>query len=176
MLNAVNSNSLEELIDQTVPSNIRYSKDNQKLFDSLGGPVSEKSALDYIASISDKNQVFTNYIGCGFHPTFVPPVILRNITENPGWYTSYTPYQSEISQGRLNSLLNFQTLVSELTGLPYANASLLDEATAAGEAMYLALAYHNNKRKSFFLDKNTFPFVKELIYTRAHYIGIKVSK
>lgn len=174
MLNYIGCNSLEELINQTVPNNIRFKKSSNESFNSMGGAISEKTALEYIQYISDKNEVYTNYIGCGFHPTFVPPVILRNITENPGWYTSYTPYQSEISQGRLKSLLNFQTLVSELSGLPYANASLLDEATSAAEAMYLSFAHHNQKRKSFYLDKNTYPFIKELMYSRAHYIGIKV--
>jgi glycine dehydrogenase len=101
--------------------------------------------------------------------------VLRNITENPGWYTSYTPYQAEISQGRLESLLHFQTLIAELTGLPWANASLLDEATAAAEAMYLSNAFHNGKRVDFYIDHDVFPFIKEVVKTRARMINVQVS-
>jgi glycine dehydrogenase len=176
MLKVLNLQSLEQLMQETVPKDIQFNKEQQLEFNKLGGPLSEKTALEYIESIAEKNEIYTNYIGCGFHPTFVPPPVLRNICENPGWYTSYTPYQSEISQGRLNSLLNFQTLISELTGLPYANASLLDEATSAAEAMYLAFNQHNGKKKTFFIAEDVFPFIKELIYTRAKFIGVEVSK
>ncbi len=175
MLKAVGVKSFEQLMDQTLPNQIKLKDSEFNQFTSiLKEPISEQEGLKYIEGIANLNLNFKNYIGAGYHPTFVPPVILRNVTENPGWYTSYTPYQSEISQGRLESLLNFQTLIAELTGLPCANASLLDEATAAAEGMYLAFSHHNNKRKEFFLLEDTFPYVKDLIYTKAHYLGVKV--
>src|SRR6185295_14809265 len=130
MLKRVGVNSLDDLINQTVPASIRM-KDELR----LPGGMSESEYLQHIKNVSLKNKLFKNYIGQGYYDTFTPSVILRNIFENPGWYTQYTPYQAEISQGRLESLLNFQTMVSDLTGLPLANASLLDEATAAAEAM-----------------------------------------
>ena len=174
MLKYLGVNSLDEFIAQTVPKHIMLNGDEQKRFDSLKGSLSEKTGLEYIETIANQNKLFTNYIGSGYHPTFVPPVVLRNLTENPAWYTSYTPYQSEISQGRLESLLNFQTLISELTGLPFSNASLLDEATSAAEAMYIAINKHNGKRKKFFLANDCFSHIKELIYTRAKYLHIEV--
>lgn len=130
MLAAIGMGSLEELVDKTIPSSIRK-KDTLAVPDA----VSEAQYLRELKNISMKNQVFRNYIGQGYYDTITPSVILRNLFENPGWYTQYTPYQAEISQGRLESLLNFQTMVADLTGLPLANASLLDEATAAAEAM-----------------------------------------
>lgn len=175
MLKEVKSQSMDEFINSTVPSHIQFTKEEVAEFDNkLKESISESSALEYIEALSKKNKIFKTYIGEGFHPTFIPPVILRNLLENPGWYTSYTPYQSEISQGRLESLFNFQTLIAELTGLPYANASLLDEATAASEAMYIANSFHNGKRRKFFVLKDVFKFIKEVIYTRANYLDIEI--
>ncbi len=130
MLKVIGVNSVDELIDKTVPSSIRMRHEL-----NLPDAMSEHEYLQHIKKISLKNKLFKNYIGQGYYDTITPSVILRNVFENPGWYTQYTPYQAEISQGRLESLLNFQTMVSDLTGLPIANASLLDEATAAAEAM-----------------------------------------
>ncbi|HEU0111409.1 MAG TPA: glycine dehydrogenase (aminomethyl-transferring), partial [Flavisolibacter sp.] len=130
MLNVIGVSSIDELVNQTVPPSIRMERDLD-----LPAAMSEAEYLNHIKEVSLKNKVFKNYIGQGYYDTITPSVILRNIFENPAWYTQYTPYQAEISQGRLESLLNFQTVVSELTALPIANASLLDEATAAAEAM-----------------------------------------
>ena len=130
MLKTIGVNSLNELIDRTVPSGIRMQGEL-----NLPPAMSEAAYLEHIKEVSLRNKVYKNYIGQGYFDTITPSVILRNIFENPGWYTQYTPYQAEISQGRLESLLNFQTVVSDLTALPIANASLLDEGTAAAEAM-----------------------------------------
>lgn len=171
----INAESLDQLTDQTIPESINL---NEKVKEEqgkvLGGPLSEFSALNYLKEVARKNKIFRNYIGCGYNPVIVPSVVLRNILENPAWYTSYTPYQAEISQGRLQSLLNYQTLITELTGLPFTNASLLDEATSAAEAMYMAYNLHNGRRKDFFLSSNLFPFIKDVIKSRAHYIGINI--
>src|SRR5690606_16955106 len=129
MLKAIKVDSLDELISQTIPDNIIL----DKLLD-LPEPMTEKQYLDHIHKLGSKNLLYTSYIGRGWYDTVLPAVIQRNIFENPSWYTSYTPYQAEISQGRLEALLNFQTAVCELTGMPISNASLLDEATAAAEA------------------------------------------
>ena len=130
MLKTIGVKSLDELIDRTIPASIRSKK---KL--NISGPLSEHQYLTSLRQVAALNKVFKSYIGQGYYDTIVPSVILRNVFENPGWYTQYTPYQAEISQGRLESLLNFQTMVSDLTALPLANASLLDEGTAAAEAM-----------------------------------------
>src|SRR5213595_3469404 len=135
MLNTIGVNSLEELIGRTIPSAIRI---HEKL--NLPDAVSEAELLKQLKEISLHNKTYRSYIGQGYYDTIIPSMILRNVFENPGWYTQYTPYQAEISQGRLESLLNFQTVVSDLTGLPLANASLLDEATAAAEAMSMCRA------------------------------------
>ncbi len=173
MLTETGYDSLESLIEQTVPKGIRM-KTGLKIPKAMN----EHEYLRHIKSISLKNKVFKNYIGQGYYGTITPSVILRNIFENPGWYTQYTPYQAEISQGRLESLLNFQTLVCDLTALPLANASLLDEATAAAEAMTLFFNQKNRqdnvKRPKFFLDEATFPQTKDVIYTRAKPFGIEV--
>ncbi len=134
MLKTTNANSLDELIHQTIPSDIRL-RLKEKL--NLSKPLNETEFLTHIRKIGCKNKVFKTFIGQGYHPTIVPSVIQRNVLENPGWYTAYTPYQAEIAQGRLEALINFQTIVSDLTGLPIANAGLLDESTAAAEAMYM---------------------------------------
>src|ERR1700752_1397885 len=132
MLNSVGANSLTELMSQTLPSSIR-----QKAPLDLGRAFSETEAMAHMRELASQNQVFTSLIGQGYSGTILPAVIQRNILESPAWYTAYTPYQPEISQGRLEALFNFQTLIADLTGLPVANASLLDEATAAAEAMTL---------------------------------------
>lgn len=174
MLKAIGEPSLETLINKTVPPAIRM----QKPLD-VPAAMSENEYLQYLKEISLKNKVFKNYIGQGYYDTITPGVILRNVFENPGWYTQYTPYQAEISQGRLESLLNFQTMVSDLTGLPIANASLLDEATAAAEAMTMFFNILNKdhehiSRPKFFVDNETFPQTKDVIVTRAIPFGIDV--
>jgi glycine dehydrogenase len=175
MLKTINASSMEQLIEETIPESINLSekaKEEQKKI--LGAPVSEFSALNYLKEIASENKIFKNYIGCGYNPVIVPPVILRNVLENPAWYTSYTPYQAEIAQGRLESLLNYQTLITELTGLPFSNASLLDEATSAAEAMYMSYNLHNGRKKDFFVSNQLFPYIKDVIKSRAHYIGINI--
>ncbi|MBZ5856501.1 aminomethyl-transferring glycine dehydrogenase [Flavihumibacter profundi] len=174
LLATIGYNSLEELINQTVPASIRKN-------DPLAVPdaVNEAELLKELKEISLKNKVFRSYIGQGYYDTLTPSVILRNIFENPGWYTQYTPYQAEISQGRLESLLNYQTMVCDLTGLPLANASLLDEATAGAEAMNMFF-HHVNRTEviaqpRFFVDNDVFPQTKDLIITRATPIGIEVE-
>ena len=130
MLDTIGVNSIDELIDQTIPKNIRLHSPLK-----LEAPLSEQEYLEHIYYLASKNKVFTSFIGMGYHPSNLPAVIQRNILENPGWYTAYTPYQAEIAQGRLEALLNYQTMVTDLTGMELANASLLDESTAAAEAM-----------------------------------------
>ena len=174
MLKTIGVNSLENLIDQTVPGGIRMQGEL-----NLPSAMSEAEYLSHIKEVSLKNKIFKNYIGQGYYDTITPSVILRNVFENPAWYTQYTPYQAEISQGRLESLLNFQTVVSDLTGLPIANASLLDEATAAAEAMTMFFGllnkdHSNPTRSKFFVDLETFPQTKDVVLTRAIPIGIEV--
>lgn len=173
MLKKTGNDSLEQLISNTVPAGIRMDKPL-----NLPPAMSEHAYLQHIKEISLKNTLFTNYIGQGYYDTITPSVILRNIFENPGWYTQYTPYQAEISQGRLESLLNFQTMVSDLTGLPIANASLLDEATAAAEAMTMFFNTLNKQdhieRPKFFADRELFPQTKDVLYTRAIPVGIEI--
>ena len=167
MLAAIGVNTLDELIDKTVPSGIRL---KGKL--DIGEPLSEFEYLAELKNIANKNKVFKSYIGQGYYDTIVPSVILRNLFENPGWYTQYTPYQAEIAQGRLESLLNFQTMISDLTALPIANASLLDEGTAAAEAMAM-LFNHKNKdhdhitARKFFIDEKIFQQTKDILITTA---------
>ena len=173
MLKTIGEPSLDALINKTVPSNIRMQKELK-----LPPAMSEYEYLQHIKEISLKNKVFKNYIGQGYYDTITPSVILRNVFENPGWYTQYTPYQAEISQGRLESLLNFQTMVADLTGLPIANASLLDEATAAAEAMTMffnTLNKHDHiERPKFFVDIEIFPQTKDVLATRAKPVGIEL--
>ena len=173
MLKKIGAESLDQLISNTVPPAIRMKH-------SLNIPpaMSEHEYLKHIKEVSLKNKVFTNYIGQGYYDNIVPSVILRNVFENPGWYTQYTPYQAEISQGRLESLLNYQTMVSDLTGLPIANASLLDEATAAAEAMTMFFNSLNKQdhieRPKFFVDREIFPQTKDVLVTRAVPVGIEI--
>ena len=173
MLKTIGEKSVTSLIDKTVPPSIRMSH-----ILNIPAAMSEHDYLQHIKDISLKNKLFTSYIGQGYYDTITPSVILRNVFENPGWYTQYTPYQAEISQGRLESLLNFQTMVSDLTGLPIANASLLDEATAAAEAMTMFFNSLNKQdhieRPRFFVDEEVFPQTKDVIATRANPIGIEI--
>ena len=152
MLKVVGASSLDDLIDQTVPASIRQAEPLD-----FGRPMSERQFLWHIRQIAKKNRVFSTMIGQGYHGTVTPPAIQRNILENPAWYTAYTPYQPEISQGRLEALLNYQTMVCDLTGLDIANASLLDEATAAPEAMAMAQRVSKSKSRTFFIDENCHP-------------------
>ena len=173
MLSSIGMDSLEVLISKTVPDSIRIKGDL-----NIPVAVSEFEYLTELKKVAAKNKVYKNYIGQGYYGTITPSVILRNIFENPGWYTQYTPYQAEISQGRLESLLNFQTMVTDLTGLPIANASLLDEATAAAEAMAM-IFHHVNKtdiinKPKMFVDDHIFPQTIDVLITRAAPIGIEL--
>ncbi|WP_373387008.1 aminomethyl-transferring glycine dehydrogenase [Pseudomonas alcaligenes] len=170
MLDALGVASREELIVQTVPPAIRL---NREL--DLPAALDEQGALAKIRGYAEQNQLWTSLIGMGYHGTITPTVILRNLLENPGWYTAYTPYQPEIAQGRLESLLNFQQLTIDLTGLDLASASLLDEATAAGEAMALAKRVAKSKSNLFFVDENSHPQTISVVQTRAEGFGIEVK-
>lgn len=164
MLDAIGVSSLDELIDKTVPADIRLAK-SLKISQGL----SEYNYQKYLRGIANKNKMFQSYIGLGYYNTILPPVIQRNILENPGWYTAYTPYQAEISQGRLEALLNFQTMVMDLTGMSIANASLLDEATAAAEAMIMFKSKEKQKKQAnrFFVSENCFPQTIDVLKTRS---------
>ncbi len=170
MLRAIGASTLEELIERTVPASIRR---DQLL--SLGEPMLETEVLAQLRAIAKKNIVRTSLIGMGYYNTVTPPVIARNVLENPAWYTSYTPYQPEISQGRLEALLNFQTMITEITGFKIANASLLDEATAAAEAMTIALRSSKSKSTVFAVDIDTHPQIISVLRTRALPIGLTIS-
>ncbi|MGR5168730.1 aminomethyl-transferring glycine dehydrogenase [Vibrio astriarenae] len=169
MLAAINATSLDALIEETVPSQIRLERPLE-----LAAAKSESDMLVAMREFADKNQVKRSFIGQGYYNTFTPNVILRNVFENPGWYTAYTPYQPEISQGRLEALLNFQQMVMDLTGMEIANASLLDEATAAAEAMTLCKRAGKSKSKTFFVADDVHPQTLEVVKTRAAYIGFEV--
>ena len=169
MLKAVGVDSLEQLIDETVPRAIR-----QEVPLGFGKALSERQMLRRMREVANRNKVLTSLIGMGYHGTVTPPAIQRNILENPAWYTSYTPYQPEISQGRLEALLNYQTMVSDLTGLEVANASLLDESTAAAEAMTMAQRVAKSKAPAFFIDENCHPQNIAVMQTRAAPLGIEV--
>jgi glycine dehydrogenase len=172
MLTAVNASSVDELIDQTVPAQIRLPKPL-----TLPAPLTEIEMLAELKSIASMNESAKSYIGMGYYNTHTPPVILRNLIENPGWYTQYTPYQAEIAQGRLESLLNFQTMVTDLTKMDIAGASLLDEGTAAAEAMHLMYAARAAQVKNadtLFVDANVFPQTLDILITRATPLNIKV--
>ncbi len=174
MLKTIGVSSMDELINKTIPADIRL---EQPL--NTGGPISEYDYLAELKRTAGLNKVYKNYIGRGYYSPIVPSVILRNVFENPGWYTQYTPYQAEIAQGRLESLLNFQTMVSDLTALPIANASLLDEGTAAAEAMAM-LFNHKNKdtdhitAPKFFVDELIFDQTKDILITRAKPINVEL--
>tara|TARA_Y100000782_G_C10188960_1_gene269020 strand:+ start:4175 stop:7039 length:2865 start_codon:yes stop_codon:yes gene_type:complete len=174
MLRTIGVSSLDELIDLTVPKNIRYENPL-----NLAPAMTEYEFMNHINALGEKNKVYKTYIGLGYYDTIVPAVIRRNILENPGWYTAYTPYQAEIAQGRLEALLNFQTMVMDLTGMELANASLLDEATAAAEAMIM---FYNTRSRAaqkedvnkFFIADNCFPQTKSVMETRAIPLGIEL--
>jgi len=175
MLDTIGAKSIDELIEKTIPNTIRSKKPMQ-----IPEGLSEFEMLQSLKKIGEKNIVATNFIGQGYYGTITPSVILRNIFENPGWYTQYTPYQAEIAQGRLESLLNFQTMVCDLTGMPIANASLLDEATAAAEAMAMIFNHVNKTdtitQPKFFVDSAIFPQTKGVLVTRAAPIHIQVEE
>ncbi len=174
MLKEIGCTSIEDLISKTIPDSIRIKGDMD-----LPAAESEFTYLNNLKKIASKNKVFKSYIGQGYYDTITPTVILRNVFENPGWYTQYTPYQAEISQGRLECLLNYQTMICDLTALPITNASLLDEATAAAEAMSM-LFNHKNKNHDkitspkFFVDEKIFPQTKDVLFTRAAPIGVEI--
>ncbi|MBA2249612.1 MAG: aminomethyl-transferring glycine dehydrogenase [Chitinophagaceae bacterium] len=174
MLAEIGVGSLAELINKTIPSAIRITKELD-----IPAAVNEYQYLNDLKKIADKNKVYKSYIGQGYYDTITPSVILRNLFENPGWYTQYTPYQAEIAQGRLESLLNFQTMIRDLTALPIANASLLDEATAAAEAMAMLFNFKNRDHDhpvapKFFVDEKIFPQTKDVLITRAKPVGIEL--
>jgi glycine dehydrogenase len=169
MLRTVGADSLEALMDDTLPAAIR-----QRAPLDVGAPLSETEALEHMSELAARNQLFTSLIGQGYYGTIMPTVIQRNILENPAWYTAYTPYQPEISQGRLEALFNFQTMICDLTGLDIANASLLDEATAAAEAMALAERSVQKKTKAFFVDHDVHPQTLAVLRTRAEPLGWQI--
>ena len=174
MLDTISAASMAQLMDETVPANIR--KEGALNIPAAQTEIEYLRELKEVASLNKVNQ---SYIGLGYYPTITPSVILRNIFQNPGWYTQYTPYQAEISQGRLEALLNFQTMVSDLTALPIANASLLDEGTAAAEAMAMFFGQKNKRNKGesineFFVDWRVMPQTIDILKTRAEPIGINI--
>lgn len=174
MIKTIGVSSVDELINKTIPSDIRL-KNNLDLPKAM----SEYEYMSHIQSLASKNKLFKNYIGLGYHPTILPGVIQRNILENPGWYTAYTPYQAEIAQGRLEALLNYQTMVTELTGMELANASLLDEGTAAAEAMIMLLNNRSKEQKKsnatkFFVSDEVLPQTIDILKTRAIPLGVEL--
>ena len=174
MLTTIGADSLDQLIYETIPDDIRLKKGLD-----LDEPMTEHEYLLHIHELSKKNKAYKTYIGLGYHPNILPAVIQRNILENPGWYTAYTPYQAEIAQGRLEALLNYQTMVIDLTGMEIANASLLDESTAAAEAMSLLFAVRERDQKKagvnkFFVSENILPQTLSLLQTRSNPIGIEL--
>jgi len=176
MLNKIGVTSLDELIGQTIPESIRLQSPLK-----LAEGINEYEYLNHIKKLAAKNKIFKSYIGLGYYNTITPGVILRNVLENPGWYTSYTPYQAEISQGRLEALLNFQTMVSDLSGLPISNSSLLDEGTAAAEAMIMLFNARSRTQvktgvNTFFVSDKVFPQTIQILETRAYPLGIKLVK
>ena len=172
MVKSCGVNSIDELIDQTIPNNIKLT---DKL--NIGDSLSEFDFINRIKELASKNKIFKSYIGMGYYPTILPAVIQRNILENPGWYTQYTPYQAEIAQGRLEALLNFQTVIEDLTGFKIANASLLDEGTAAAESMVM---FHNSRKKEkinshkFFVSDEVLPQTIDVLKTRSKPLGIEL--
>ena len=175
MLEYVGSKSIKELISETIPENIRLKKEM-----NLKPALSESKYLSHIDKLGSKNKIYKSYIGLGYNEAIVPSVIKRNILENPSWYTAYTPYQAEIAQGRMEALLNYQTIICDLTGMQLANASLLDESTAAAEAMTMLFSLRNREQKksnvcNFFVSKNTLPQTISLLETRAEPLGIKIE-
>ena len=174
MLKALGYKDMHSFISDVVPSNIAMSS---KLSESLPPPLTEVEAIEALRAMADKNKVFNSFIGCGYYGTITPPVVLRNVLENPAWYTAYTPYQPEISQGRLEALFAFQTAVCDLTALPIANASMLDEGTAAAEAMTLTRrSFKGSDDAVFLIDKNVHPQTRAVIQTRAKPLNIVIEE
>ena len=169
MLEIVNASSMECLINETIPKNILLN-DQMNLPDEL----SETRFIEHMQVIARKNKNYRSYLGMGYYNTILPGVIQRNILENPSWYTAYTPYQAEIAQGRLEALLNYQTMVCELTGMDIANASLLDEGTAAAEAMGMSHRLNKKDSKIVFLSENCHPQTIDIIKTRAEPLGLNI--
>ncbi len=174
MLKQINADSLEQLIAETIPADIRLGKPMD-----LPSPMSESEVLNHLQELADTNEIYRQFIGLGYHETILPSVIKRNILENPGWYTAYTPYQAEIAQGRLEALLNYQTVITDLTGMELANASLLDESTAAAEAMTMLYDLRSRSQKKdevldFFVDEQVLPQTLSLLQTRSTPLGIKL--
>lgn len=174
MLQKIGVKTLDELIDKTIPANIRLKEPL-----ALPAAMTEYEFGKHIAELASKNKLYTTYIGMGWYNTITPAVIQRNVFENPVWYTSYTPYQTEVSQGRLEALLNFQTAISDLTGMPLANCSLLDEATAAAEAMTMMYALRPRAMQKaganvVFVDENIFPQTLAVMTTRGIPQGIEL--
>src|SRR3954463_9078944 len=163
MLKKIEANSVDELIEQTIPSAIRLKKPL-----NLPKGLTEYQYHKQLRKMAAKNKVFKTYLGLGYYNTIIPPVVQRNVLENPGWYTAYTPYQAEIAQGRLEALLNFQTMVMDLTGMEIANASLLDESTAAAEAMAMAHAVKGKEGKeTVVISSGCYPQTVDVVRTRA---------
>lgn len=169
LLQTVGFDDLDSFVDAVVPKAVRLNKDLD-----LPEAMSEHNALAKLRAMADNITVAKSYIGQGYSPTRLPAVIQRNVLENPGWYTAYTPYQAEIAQGRLEALLNFQQVCIDLTGMDLAGASLLDEATAAAEAMAMARRVSKSKSNAFFVDERTYPQTLDVIHTRAKYFGFDV--
>ena len=169
MLDAVGVSSLDELMESTVPAGIRLTEPMD-----LPPGCAEHESLAELQQLADQNQTFRSMIGAGYYGTIVPPVIQRNVLENPGWYTAYTPYQAEISQGRLEALLTFQQMVMDLTGMTFANASLLDEATAAAEAMALCKRAGKHPSNQFFVADDVHPQTLDVLQTRATWFGFDI--
>src|SRR5918999_1339453 len=170
MLEVVGATSLDDLIDNATPRSIRAERPLD-----LPPPRSEADALTDLRSMAAENQVLTSMIGMGYYGTVTPGVILRNVLENPGWYTAYTPYQAEVSQGRMEALLTFQQMVADLTGLELANSSLLDEATAAAEAMAMAKRGSKATSDTFFVDRDCHPQTLAVLRTRAGGLGLEIT-
>src|ERR687891_1175626 len=169
MLEVVEARSLDDLMQQATPATIRTKRPLD-----LPAPIDERTALETLRRIAERNRVQVSMVGMGYHATITPAVIQRNVLENPGWYTAYTPYQAEVSQGRLEALLNFQQMVIDLIGLELANASLLDEATAAAEAMAMARRVGKSTANAFFVDTDCHPQTLAVIRTRAAAFGFEV--
>ncbi len=175
LLGVIGVGSVEELISQVMPSNIRL----RKPLDLPSEGMSESAFLTHVQELAGRNKQFRSFIGMGYYPTEVPAVVMRNVFENPAWYTSYTPYQAEISQGRLEALLNYQTMVISLTGMEIGNCSLLDEATAAAEAMLMMFSLRSRDavkegRNVLFVDENIFPQTLDVLFTRSEPFGIEI--
>src|SRR4051812_26747240 len=175
MLSALDYESVDDLVTAAVPESIRVGNFRERDDSLLPAPASERDALRELRALAARNTVNRSMIGLGYYGTITPAVIKRNVLENPSWYTAYTPYQPEISQGRLEALINFQTMVAELTGLDTANASMLDESTAVVEGMLLARRASKVKTPKFVVDADTFPQTLALLRNRADAVGIELA-